>query len=67
MITLTVNGKPRELPGPTGLLDFLQSLEVNIKFVAVGHNGEVLDKENFGAVVLRQGDVVEIVRPVGGG
>ena len=67
LITLTVNGKSRKLIAPTSLLEFLDSLEVNTKFVAVGHNGDVLDKEQFGAVMLEEGDVLEIVRPVGGG
>ncbi|MQF69436.1 sulfur carrier protein ThiS [SAR202 cluster bacterium AD-804-J14_MRT_500m] len=64
---LTVNGKPRHLVAPTNLLEFLESLEINTKFVAVGHNGDVLDKEDFDAVILDHGDVLEIVRPVGGG
>ena len=67
MIILTVNGKPRHLVAPTNLLEFLESLEINTKFVAVGHNGDVLDKEDFDAVILDHGDVLEIVRPVGGG
>lgn len=67
MITLTVNGKPRELPAPMGLTEFLQLLEVKSPFVAVGYNGEVVDREEFGLVLLQEGDVLEIVRPVGGG
>ena len=31
------------------------------------HNGTVLTREELGTVTLSQGDVVEIVRPVGGG
>lgn len=67
MITLTVNGKPRDLDGPTPLLDLLRSSGVNLQFVAVCYNGEVLDRDMFPQVVLNQGDQVEVVRPVGGG
>ena len=67
MINLVVNGKPLELPGPTGLLEFLASLEIKTQFIAVGYNGEVIEKENFGLIELTNGDVLEIVRPVGGG
>ena len=67
MIMLTVNGKPRQLPAPIGLTEFLQLLEVKSQFVAVGYNGEVVDKGEFGRIVLHEGDVLEIVRPVGGG
>jgi sulfur carrier protein len=67
MITLTINGRRRELEGPTRLLDFLESIGVNLLFVAVARNGEVVDRESFPKVVLDDGDEVEIVRPVGGG
>ena len=67
MITLTVNGKPRELDGPTPLLELLHSSGVNLQFVAVSYNGEVLDREQFPGITLNEGDQVEVVRPVGGG
>ncbi|MDA0988861.1 MAG: sulfur carrier protein ThiS [Chloroflexi bacterium] len=67
MITLTINGRSRELEGPTRLLDFLESSGVNLQFVAVARNGEVVDRESFPKIVLGEGDEVEIVRPVGGG
>ena len=43
------------------------SFGVNLDHVAVGYNGEVIKKEEFAKVSLRDGDVLEIVRPVGGG
>ena len=67
MIRLTVNGKDRSLEDSTDLESYLGSLDVNMKFVAVGYNGEVVKKERFPEVRLRDGDVLEIVRPVGGG
>ena len=67
MITLTVNGKPRELKQPTTLLQFLKDLGIDSKFVAVAYNGTVLQKDEFPNVTLGQGDVLEVVRPVGGG
>jgi len=67
VITLTVNGKSRDLERPTPLLQFLEDHGVDSKFVAVAYNGTVLQKEEFPTITLRQGDVVEVVRPVGGG
>ncbi len=67
MINLTVNGKPRQTSAPVTLSEFLKTLSIKSQFVAVGYNGEVLDKEDFGRVMLKDGDVLEIVRPVGGG
>jgi glycine oxidase len=67
MISLTINGKPRELDKETPLPDLLRSLDVNPRLVAVGLNGEVVPKNEYADTVLRDGDVVEIVRMVGGG
>ncbi len=67
MITLTINGKERTLERPTNLVEYLASLEVNTRFIAVAHNGVVLRREEFDEVTLDDGDEVEIVRAVGGG
>ena len=66
-IQLTVNGKPKELSGPVNLTAFLRLQGIKSQFVAVGYNGIVLNKEEFPQIILQDGDVVEIVRPVGGG
>ena len=67
MINLTVNGKPRSLDKSVDLATYLSSFGVNLQFVAVGYNGEVIKKELYPEVDLQDGDVLEIVRPVGGG
>ncbi len=67
MINLMVNGKAREVAEATNLESYLKSFGLNLQFVAVGYNGEVIKKEAFSQVVLRDGDSLEIVRPVGGG
>jgi sulfur carrier protein len=67
MICLLVNGKSRSLEDSTDLESYLASFGVNMKYVAVGYNGEVVKKGEFPDVQLRDGDVLEIVRPVGGG
>jgi thiamine biosynthesis protein ThiS len=67
MITLTVNGKKQQLEGPTKLTAFLDTLEINRRHVAVARNGSVVRREEWPEVVLEDGDVLEIVRMVGGG
>ena len=67
MIRLTVNGKPRELASETDLSSFLQELEIDIRTVAVAHNGEVVPRGSYDGLRLREGDSLEIVRMVGGG
>jgi len=39
----------------------------NDRFMAVGYNGGVVKKESFASLTLKDGDVLEVVRPVGGG
>ena len=67
MIDLTVNGKSRPIDDSVDLETYLLSVGLNLQFVAVGYNGEVVKKESFANLQLKDGDVLEIVRPVGGG
>lgn len=67
MIDLIVNGKSRPIEASVDLETYLLSFGLNLKFVAVGYNGEVVKKETFANLTLKDGDVLEIVRPVGGG
>ena len=67
MIDLTVNGKSRPIEDSIDLETYLLSFGLNLQFVAVGYNGEVVKKESFADLKLKDGDVLEIVSPVGGG
>jgi thiamine biosynthesis protein ThiS len=67
VITLRVNGKPVELPGPTPLLDYVGRLGVDPRAIAVEVNGEILQRDGYAGCTLADGDAVEIVRMVGGG
>jgi sulfur carrier protein len=67
VINLVVNGKPREAEENINLEKYLATFDVNLRFVAVGYNGEVIKKERFPKITLSNGDTLEIVRPVGGG
>ncbi|MGD0765289.1 MAG: sulfur carrier protein ThiS [Dehalococcoidia bacterium] len=67
MISITVNGKRRDLESETDLTGFLSALDVDTRGVAVAYNGEVVARCRHAEVRLRDGDVVEIVRMVGGG
>lgn len=51
----------------TALDRFLKDYGIDSQFVAVAYNGTVLHRDEFPNVKLGQGDIVEIVRPVGGG
>jgi thiamine biosynthesis protein ThiS len=67
VIALQINGKRVELDGPTALLEYLRRLGVDSRAVAVEHNGVIIERATYAAVVFNDGDQVEIVRMVGGG
>ena len=67
MINLMVNGKPRPIDETQDLESYLTSFGLDLKHVAVGYNGDVLEREQYPDVTLQDGDILEIVRPVGGG
>lgn len=67
MIVLQVNGRRVELDGPTSLLDYLEKLGVSPRAVAVERNGVIIERSSYAGAKLEEGDVVEIVRMVGGG
>ena len=39
----------------------------DLSHLAIAHNGEVVAKEQFDSIVVNDGDVLDIVQPVGGG
>ena len=67
MIILLINGKEETLDEPTSLVEYLDSLNVNRRFIAVAYNGTVVRRSELDTVTLKDGDRLEIVRAVGGG
>ena len=67
VIALQINGRHVDLDEATPLLGYLAGLGVDPRSVAVEHNGEIVERDRYGEIMLRAGDVVEIVRMVGGG
>ena len=67
MISLQINGKEVQLEHPIQLLAYLDQLGVNPRAVAVEHNGTIIERRVYSTVMLQEGDIVEIVRMVGGG
>ena len=67
MIAVRINGKRFEMEQPTPLLSYLDQLGVSSRSVAVEHNGVIIERSAYASTTLEDGDVVEIVRMVGGG
>ena len=66
-MTIRVNGEPLEVAGPLTISALLANLNIDYRLVAVEHNLTIIKRAQYGAVVVNEGDEVEIVRFVGGG
>jgi len=67
ILTITLNGDPRELSGPLSVAALLAELKIDARRVAVEHNLVVVKRVDFEQTMVREGDEVEIVNFVGGG
>lgn len=64
---LTLNGQARDTETGTTISDLLTSLQLAEKLVLVELNGQAVQRADFPATKLDEGDSLEIVRMVGGG
>ena len=64
---IVVNGKEHEVAEGLSVDGLLVHLGVKREYTAVAVNREVTPKSAYAATLLREGDRVEIVRPMGGG
>ena len=67
MIEITVNGNISKLDAQTSINEFLVIKGFEGRSVAVAINSIVIRRTSFDNTIINDGDVVEIVRPVGGG
>lgn len=61
-----VNGEVMNIAGKT-VSEYLASTSYDSKRIAVERNGEIVFKSQYDSIVLKDGDVLEIVSFVGGG
>jgi sulfur carrier protein len=66
-VHLRLNGRDAEAPEGSTLTALLGSLGLLSGRIAVERNGRVVPRGEFDAVVLAEGDVLEVVQLVGGG
>jgi len=67
MISVTVNGKERQVGEGTTVEDLLTMLEVKRSRLAVERNREIVPRTSYAETELADGDKIEIVTLVGGG
>jgi sulfur carrier protein len=66
-MTITVNGQPMEVADGLSVEGLLATLGIRREYTAVAVNREVTPRAQHATTALREGDRVEIVRPMGGG
>jgi sulfur carrier protein len=67
VITLSINGVPKQFPEPLNLRQLVEVLGLAGRRVAIEHNGEIVPRSGFAETGLEDGDTLEIVIAVGGG
>lgn len=67
MITIQLNGEPKEIPENLTLATLLERLQLPADRVAVERNLEVVPRERWGETAIKPGDRLEVVHLVGGG
>jgi thiamine biosynthesis protein ThiS len=66
-LTLTVNGEEKRFAGALSVGGLVDALGLDMRKVAIELNREIVPRSAYAAVVLRNGDVLEIVHFIGGG
>ncbi len=67
MITLSINGEPRQLPASTSVVELIEILGYTGKRIALERNGGIVPRSSFATQQLADGDQLEVVVAVGGG
>ncbi len=64
---IRVNGRSHELEAGTSVRRLLDRLEITARYALVERNGQPVEREDYDAVELEDGDEVVVARPVAGG
>jgi sulfur carrier protein len=65
-LKIQVNGKGIDFAGST-VLDLIESYRLDQNRIVVELNGGIVHREEFASAAVADGDVIELVRFVGGG
>ncbi len=67
MMQIKLNGKSKTFEDELTVLQLLEHLEQNPQRVAVELNQEIIKKDQYDSLRLKDGDEVEVLQFVGGG
>ncbi|KPK23636.1 MAG: hypothetical protein AMJ61_15415 [Desulfobacterales bacterium SG8_35_2] len=64
---ITCNGETKKITQGTTLVSFINAMELNPDTVVVECDGRIIKKDEYDIFVLAEGNVLELIRFVGGG
>jgi thiamine biosynthesis protein ThiS len=64
---IRLNGKDREIRGGHTVRSLLRELELEPAMIVVEHNRDILERDSYEDVPVKEGDTIELVHFVGGG
>jgi len=66
-INVTINGKTESIAAGISLQSLLKLFGIQSERVAIEYNREIIDRNQFDALQMKEGDRLEIITFVGGG
>jgi sulfur carrier protein len=63
---VTINGKTEEVSG-SSVMEILKAKDVSPQMVTVELNSKMLERDELGSTVVRDGDAIELLFYMGGG
>ncbi len=64
---ITCNGETREVKTDITLVSFIRDMDLNPDTVVAECDGRIIKRDEYDTLVLREGNVLELIRFVGGG
>jgi sulfur carrier protein len=61
------NGETKEINPDTTLVNFIRNIELNPDTVVAECDGQIIKRDEYDTFVLSEGNVLELIRFVGGG
>ncbi len=66
-LLITINGQQREIAGGLSIGQLIEELAIRPGHVVIELNRNIVPRDEYHAVILKEGDTLEIVHFVGGG
>ena len=64
---ITVNGETKEVAPRTTLVSLITDMGLNPVTVVVECDGKIIKRDEYDSLVLQEGNILELIRFVGGG